>query len=1298
MGYVFDNFGKKLRDASNLIYHGVIPQTFTENYSEGTIPQSQLNNPDNGVTYQVNEDGTITETRRLLPASELWLEIRWKKYFGYGRDPSSISAPTGIIGGLFSVSIPSLTFRNITDHFVFHLLSSRLYVNFPITITQDMIDNGRSFQDYDINGNLTNYTTAQIYLGAYPLSVFAVVKQRTWQEDNIDVTGGINFTEEQLKYLGDVQAGINPLDGLTGKRGQFGRKTSPGYPNSQLDLSPVPYDLMVDPDDSLAALDPPTKNLFIQIKNDIRRFKFRADNEESYTKYSDSIKVNNQEIAVRRWMPPKDQYYIDGTDANIEIRINEPGFELKAGDVVYITTVVADNNRFLRQRIKHDGSAAFANNKYKFLPQKQTTRAWNFALSTWQVPIKNGDLPNSIFDDYDWKLTVSQYETEGTDAVWENLSGWRLSESLISENEFLCFAADERGILLVDKTTENVSTVWPAGDVTVKSTVYLIYAADDIYDKNWWIDYIRNLKKEFIPALSDLEETDPNYNNIIDGYELKDIENYIDSSTSGFLYDLSSPTNSLLYDNQKVFYHRPFALALQEVSNYDGTRGHGVGCVLLDLLRWGIVEGQENLSLYDLSFSNFVSYPMFTNNPKSYGGLLEGEGHAPADVYSLTVPPLYGKYDISTRFYMERATGWKSWGELYLLSFLDSGSLSSSIDYYGNYSCVAFEDTVLSNSIAFQEFDGGKIQTDLQSLNYSIDRNHNKETFDPATFKYIGYDCLIGSYPSYSYGIPINESWLYTCSNPETYADVFEVEEANLVKNAFGTIESVSLDSQKLIYNMYLHIDEADIAKLRDYYVSFKFSDNDSVINNLIFPSIRDEGITLKQFMALYPAGSIKFYGEIFTLLDIDKVELFTITFDKMNQFKALGRSVSLAFGSKGKIYIFYSDDNNNNISVAVNEDNTHQWVIYKDLIPLAEGESASYPYVMSSNNLNEIHLFYVLNNKFLMYKNIPIYLFNCYDSFVEYVRPSIYDVTKYNTDEDPLKDYSTNGKTMRKSTSYFIHGNSEDQFFKDALEETKEIDVKIKNGVDIVPRLGFRGYLDINQKSTSLDRLVSDPIFSIFKDASGNYKMFFIDDNKVSIKTGRSETDWSYLVKDFPHFHKNFIPADNNSVLPIRNIKVLYRDSEPDLLHVLYFHDNMLFMRILHNSLLDGSGVNNRSVISSLYITKGSPTSPIFLVGQLNSQLKNEKIKIENNIANGMSVQDANEQSDLAVFIPYSIDEVNKFDSNMAIDSTITVDGYFTKEGYLRIFYKDSGGKLQSLFLYNKRIALYDCRYRNSS
>ena len=190
---------------ADLVAHGFIHPVLSRERPAGAIPQSAIDNPQAGVKFDVQPDGTIIETRRQLPASAIGIQVKFRKLMLTGADllgatdpGEALSTTVSILGGgagaVLGTSIINTTLFGGTtagwNDFTLHLLDAEMKINLPHVLTQAEIDTGI------------------IELSGYPLSIFAVMPDP------------IPFAPEQLEILG-LPEELSGIRGITDPTGQF---------------------------------------------------------------------------------------------------------------------------------------------------------------------------------------------------------------------------------------------------------------------------------------------------------------------------------------------------------------------------------------------------------------------------------------------------------------------------------------------------------------------------------------------------------------------------------------------------------------------------------------------------------------------------------------------------------------------------------------------------------------------------------------------------------------------------------------------------------------------------------------------------------------------------------------------------------------------------------------------------------------------------------------------------------------------------------------------------------------------
>ena len=310
------------------------------------------------------------------------------------------------------------------------------------------------------------------------------------------------------------------------------------------------------------------------------------------------------------------------------------------------------------------------------------------------------------------------------------------------------------------------------------------------------------------------------------------------------------------------------------------------------------------------------------------------------------------------------------------------------------------------------------------------------------------------------------------------------------------------------------------------------------------------------------------------------------------------------------------------------------------------------------------------------MHKRISTTEFNNDDVFVDSIIPESYEVNDYDQSlEHPENaywgDFSTLGQNLRRRVSYFVAGNSENSYFKKQMELNDELNESNESIEDINKQQTIRFNFVGNEENMS-DEFKNVP-YAVHIDGEGTYRVFMIINNSLSIKKSNGANNWKYDVKEVD-IHKEYVDPNVNKgkVIKIHNIQVVRNDYDSNALSILYFSDNMLFIRHLSSYLLNS---DEDKMKEYLELNSSSANKPIFLVGNMPEQMRNKKVEEINNSI-------SREDSELLINIPYNTQEVEKFNENFNVDMETQVFGYTTPQGLIRVLYKDNFGLLNSIVI----------------
>lgn len=1209
---------------ADLVAHGFIHPTLSRERPAGSIPQTQIDNPPTGVRFEVQPDGIITETRRQLPASAISMQVVFRKLMKTGadilgstqegagaRDTVSLLGAGG--GAVLGTAIINTTVLGGTtaghNDFALHILDAEMKINLPHVLTKDEVQTGL------------------VELNGYPLSIFTV-----------NPHDPIIFSPEELERIG------NP-EGLSGIRGN----TRPDTGQFRLDRTELQFEA--------------PGNIFEEIPQDVRKLTFRADNPSA---------------SGERHMPFFSRTENDVTEKRIQI--NTTG--LREGDKIYITANIA-NNRRIRHLIRHRGDVAETSargirrgisNVFGF---GFAVDAWNYRLRKWFVPadVNTDKVFKGVFTFPD----VGDPPPESSRFV-DKIEGWRLSE-VISTRTAEIWAADSRGIISIDFSN---------------FTSRIIVEKKDIRDQAWFDQFLQDNNLE---------------NKVFDGEDISE------SDQTGALFDLNVKTNSLLFDNEKLPYHRPFALALKSVSKFDAqVSNSGIGQALLDLEDNGVITFDERPDLFDLSFAEFEETPMQSIFPSAYAGFACG-GPDPTEVINngawfdprdpanrfavfvplprgdllsdwlLETPFFFDNFNKKTRIYTEYFTGEMGDGSVHKFSSIYAltlpkleASISAGIDPTRDVAYLVFEDNEANNVLSYHQFNDYVLENFIGRIEVDASANHERPDFDHDKFKFVGFNRLLGDFPSYSSGISITHETTDICTGNLNEADLFSdivlATDLSITTVPHDIAISPSLAIKKIVLEYSFLSGDVEKLKQEDMLASIVFIGNESVIDTIFVSVQTPNGATGAIIHRLvidtryYRGSGIRLFGDIWTKIKIKELRATVADLDKIGEFFLVSAQTSIAFDQIGRLAVFYADEDTENISVLLSSDNGKNWFRFKNILRLMQGEVASQPYVMDDKFGSRIKLFYVLNNSFLMVREVDLEHLECEDLKVEYKPPTAFDETS--DDDLGLEDFTSAGKDLRKEPSYFICGDKDDPFLQkeDLIARKRRDEAVIVSVLFSVAQVvkSFRFIVKSDAARATLDAAFADARYAVFLDRNSTFYLFFVKDGLLNIKTARNFKEWQYIIKDVK-FHINFEREQDDESILIENIQVLH-DNESDILYVFYFHEEMLFTRKLQGSLLrledqdEDDKEAEEKIRRYLNITKESKNKPVFLVGSMSDKIRD-------------AIKD--KDPELLVEFCYPLEFADLFNEDFAVDVSTQPDGFFTKN-LTRLFYQSESGSIHAL------------------
>lgn len=724
------------------------------------------------------------------------------------------------------------------------------------------------------------------------------------------------------------------------------------------------------------------------------------------------------------------------------------------------------------------------------------------------------------------------------------------------------------------------------------------------------------------------------------------------------------------------------------------------------------------------------------------GGTLES-------FWRIETPYFCGNFGSDSRVYIEKMGGNSL--DNYSWIYVDTeptipSNISADINYDSSTSMIVFSEDSVHQGLSFYMINDNFFESRLplkkidetknhirDVYNHEVDGQDITENFDHNQNRLVGQNRILGDSPTYSHGIPITEDIFKVCNsicepdNPDSFFFWFTKD---LLNDTRDDGESFDLDFSddppraNLPFNWFIRYIEiefsyrVDISDDISKYVSFYFEQSESSISELLISDISptDNGFLVRFGLRYYYGGPMQFLGEFWKKVNIINVRArfsrgndasLEEKFD-INTYKINSSQSSISFDRQRRIFVFYANEETSNIDIATSYDEGVTWAYDRNILRLTSNETATLPFAMKDLKTSDIHLYWVLNNKYLMYKKIDSDLIDPINGLVDPIIPDSYTAGDYNLlSDDPEREYwgnfSYNGILLRREPSYFIVANAEDEYFLDQIEISRQINdfnrtligTSDENKIQ-AQRLLFNGNF-----SEMRDNFKGLP-YSVFLSGDGVLRLFFISNSKLSIKSSYNYVSWHYDVSE-QIIHRTYMDDELNEGFSndISNIQIVRDDYDKSLVSVLYTSNEMLFIRHFYTSELfswrDSEGnLNNNHVKKHLDITKGDLNAtppekrtnniPIFLVGNIPGEIKE---KIKNEIDNDILL----ENSDLAIYFPYkdpnnpsdkdaNKNMVNIFDNNFSLDTNTQPYGCITARGLIRVYYKDTLGNVDGIII----------------
>jgi len=750
-----------------------------------------------------------------------------------------------------------------------------------------------------------------------------------------------------------------------------------------------------------------------------------------------------------------------------------------------------------------------------------------------------------------------------------------------------------------------------------------------------------------------------------------------------------------------------------------------------------------------------TNYDAMNNGPGAWydSGFIENDvfewrpsGSSIESYWKLETPYYCDTFTKNSHVYIEKMGGNSldnySWIYIDTDPFI-SKNISSDASYNLRSLMISFKDEQMHNSLCYHKIENDFFESQLSMIKIDKTKTHVRDTYSNTVDgenvveaynhdKNIitGQNRILGDTPSYSYGIPITDE-IFKLNNTEEDIISNFWWTSNLFTDTWEDGTSFNLNFSdsppraNIPSNWYLYILEvkysyvgADIKDIEKY-ISFYFEETESSVSNFKISDLitigSDNVIRIK--FNYYYGGPIQFLGEFWKKVNIIDVNaIFAAGNDEtlndnlnVDKYKIPSGQSAVVYDTMGRILVFYSNEQTSNIDVAISYDDGDSWIYNKNLIRLISGETASLPFVIKDDNNKKVHLFYVLNDAFLMYKKINTdwVVGDGIDALVEYDVPITYNAGDYPDTHDPERDYwgnySEKGVMLRRQPSYFVAGLATDQYFIDQMQIINDISV-FNNSLtddDNLARKQTNRFLFEGDVNNMIDIFKGDP-YAVYLSDDGFFRLFLISSGKLSIKKSSDSFSWQYDIFE-QVIHKNYVSDELNKGFSeeISNIQIVRNDFDKSIVSVLYFNNSMLFIRHFQTNLLfplydiDGN-LQNKQMINHLELTDEdftiNPTKnrtshvPIFLVGIIPDQIKKDIISdIENEVPLG--------DSSLFIHFPYkdpdepenkekNKDMVNIFNENFRTDTDTQVYAETTAKGLIRVFYKDGFDNMNGIII----------------
>lgn len=1106
----------------------------------------------------------------------------------------------GAIGRSILGTVNTGGFTNAASKLVFHICESKTIVNYSIDITEEILQ-----QKYQNN----LYIKLPFIVG----SVLAVTKSE------------IDFSEDDLLKLGST---VN-------NRGIVGDIYKSGQVNSSLDIIQSLEDdnlfisrcldnrqyayrsgnklfsnsnrqYVFSETSDIAFLSNRSDRISsIVIRKNLERISILSDSASS-NDVVDIGEIQNDigetTISIEKVQLP---IYNSNDLLSSTILINNKDFSI--GDSIYITANVIDTDqRKRRQAIEHK-SQLFEESGINLLtdvyPVNTSVNAWDFSIHNFAVK-KNMNL-----DDEDLRTQKIAMEQLTNYNAIDVIEGWRLSQINNWDVKYM-FIGESFGISrLAYVETQDLS------EISVNPLFSeVIIPASELNGKGWWNKYKRdNLDNDGILVFNknDIRFPGAVFDNSYAVNSLRFDDEKIPyflplaeaiqnaEAPLGFchldLYIKSHKDNNGGYITDEIANYSVDDYSKLTINQADGTAYNiDMSQAVFDIgqqssyvsQKQGISGGYSASPCDDLEDGSLAYRdPNDFRNEFDITGILQTAGGFPdLTVYWMLYLPFYSDgYGRRTRVFVEsfRTSGNVEKQSACLVKPIGKipQVISADNTYAMDNSFIFFIDNQ-QESLAFTKVNygfyssrSGDITNDfslnnLTAFDFDISRENTERLFP------CGYNRIFGDSPGFSDGkhITLEKNALCDLNNPlntvDNYNNFYNTTStvaANLGNGSFSvnTLSDIMVKHIKLE----ISVNSNDSGIDDDLVIAFDEEDK-RLIENISVPS--DTGqYTYDIELGYYESnGFIKFYCPSF--VNNLNVEYTYIDKNDFDTYKINTTAMSSIINNRNHMFVFFVTEEDN-IGFLHSTDEGKNWNNYYDLIRLVKGETASHPYAVYDPKSNDVHLFYVLNNIFLMHKVIYESDINC-DDVSKYI--DRHESWSFDSNNDDLSEFSEEGKKMRYTAGEFVCGDKKDKFYQDMKHidmKRAEYNKKYKDDDSFIKKYTRFSYADINNIDFREDlnrEFTSNYLYFAIISPNGGLALFYVVDGLLNIKMQTYYPGVWFNILGNIIFHANTTEDTNDDngeyvfdgkLLTSFSGIVNYQSED---IILLYVYDGMLFAR----------------------------------------------------------------------------------------------------------------------------------------